>query len=188
VRPQVGLSEQQIVRYLLDTCATVEEAQQALLLAKQYYIFVPCHFLVADRSGNAFVWEYSPGHNQEHIVPASRASAGRLVCTNHLLHRRPDPTVLPDDPVADGTAALTYRRWRTLNDRTRDGAVVDRQAIREQFRAVRFEAPDPVARTFWHAIYDLQEPSVEVSFFLRDEAGTSRYAEPLRIELARANG
>ena len=49
--PQVGLSEQQVVRYLLDTCATVDEAKDALLLAKHYYFFTPCHFVVADRSG-----------------------------------------------------------------------------------------------------------------------------------------
>ena len=54
-RPQIGLSEQQVVRYLLDRCATVEDAKEALLLAKHYYFFTPCHFVVADRSGAAFV-------------------------------------------------------------------------------------------------------------------------------------
>ncbi len=58
--PRVGLAEQQVVRYLLDTCASAEEAKEALLLAKHYYFFTPCHFMVADRSGAAFVWEHSP--------------------------------------------------------------------------------------------------------------------------------
>ena len=180
---QVGLSEQQIVRYLLDTCATVDEAKQALLLAKQYYFFVPCHFLVADRSGRSFVWEHSPGHNREHIV--ERAPVDRTVCTNHLLHRWPDGSSLPDDPMIDGTAALTYHRFRTLDAAVGTVALVDRDDIREQFAAVRFTAPVPMARTFWHAIYDLDDPSVQVSFYLRDEDGVSRYTEPMRLALSR---
>ena len=180
---QVGLSEQQIIRYLLDTCATVDEAKQALLLAKQYYFFVPCHFLVADRSGRSFVWEYSPGHNREHIVEP--VASDRMVCTNHLLHRWPDGSKLPDDPMLDGTAALTYHRYRTLDAAVGTAALVDREDIRDQFAAVRFTAPVPMARTFWHAIYDLDDPSVEVSFYLRDEDGVSRYTEPIRIALSR---
>ncbi len=178
---QVGLSEQQIVRYLLDTCATVDEAKQALLLAKQYYFFVPCHFLVADRSGRSFVWEYSPGHNKEFIVEPS--AGARAVCTNHLLHRWPEGTELPDDPMLDGTAALTYHRFRTLAGLVSTGALVDRDDIRDQFAAVRFTAPVPMARTFWHAVYDLDDPAVEVSFYLRDEDGVSRYTDPMRFAL-----
>jgi predicted choloylglycine hydrolase len=180
---QVGLSEQQIIRYLLDTCATVDEAKQALLLAKQYYFFVPCHFLVADRTGRSFVWEYSAGHNREHIVEP--APHQRTVCTNHLLHRWPEGVDLPDDPKLDGTAALTYHRYRTLSAAVVGPALVDRNDIRDHFAAVRFTAPVPMARTFWHAVYDLDDPSLEVSFYLRDEHGVSRYTEPRRIVLAR---
>ena len=46
-------------------CATVEEAKDALLAAKHYYFFTPCHFVVADRSGASFVWEHSPRRNLE---------------------------------------------------------------------------------------------------------------------------
>ena len=139
-RPRVGLAEQQVVRYLLDTCATVDEAKQALLMAKHYYFFTPCHFLVADRSGEAFVWEHSPRRNTEAIIDADHMD-GRLVCTNHLLHRWPDPAQLPDDAGPIGTAALTYWRWRTLSAALDDGAVVDRGDIRDQFAAVSFRAP-----------------------------------------------
>ncbi len=145
-----------MVRYLLDTCATVDEAQQALLLAKHYYFFTPCHFVVADRTGRSFVWEHSPRRNHEVIVEPVAGGDGRLVCTNHLLHRWPDPSELPDDTGPIGTAALTYRRWRSITDANADGAVVDRQAVRDQFEAVRFTAPIQEARTFWHAIYDVR--------------------------------
>jgi predicted choloylglycine hydrolase len=179
---QVGLSEQQIVRYLLDSCATVDEARQALLLAKQYYFFVPCHFLVADRSGRSFVWEYSAGHNREHIIEP--ATDRPLVCTNHLLHRWPDGVDLPDDPVVDGTAARTYQRYRVLSAAVQAGTPFDRDDIRSHLASVRFTAPAPMARTIWQAVYDLDEPALDVSFYLRDDHGVSRYCDPRRFVLS----
>ena len=184
-QPQVGLSEQQVVRYLLDTCATVDEARAALLLAKHYYFFTPCHFVVADRTGASFVWEHSPRRNREVIVDQDPALAGRVVCTNHLLHRWPDPSALPADEGPMGTAALTYDRWRTLAGELGDGAIVDRDDIRAQFARVRFEAPIVEARTFWHALYDVDDAAAEISFFTHDEDGTSRYTDPIRIDVTR---
>ena len=177
---RVGVAEQQVVRYLLDTCATAAEARQALLLAKHYYFFTPCHYVVADRHGDAFVWEHSPRRNQEIIVPAAE---GGLVCTNHLLHRWPDPSELPADDGPIGTAALTYRRWRTLDEGRRISPVLDDTDIREQFASVAFRAPVAEARTFWHALYDMDESSVELSFFARDESGESIYTEPARLSV-----
>ena len=183
--PAVGLSEQQVVRYLLDTCATVEEAKQALLLSKHYYFFTPCHFVVADRSGRSFVWEHSPRRNREAVVEHRPQPGGPLVCTNHLLHRWPDPSQLPADDGPMGTAALTYHRWRTITAMTSGGAVVDRGDIREQFAAVRFTAPIQEARTFWHAMYDVEEASMEISFFLHDRDGSSVYTPPLVFDAGR---
>ena len=181
--PQVGLAEQQVVRYLLDTCATVEEAKAALLLAKHYYAFTPCHFVVADRSGASFVWEHSPRRNEEVIIDADGDTDGRLVCTNHLLHRWPDPSRLPVETGPIGTAALTYRRWETLHSAMDAGAIVDRDDIRDHFAAVRFEAPVEGARTFWQALYDVEEASVHVSFYVGDRDGRSLYSDSIRLAL-----
>src|SRR5262249_11094660 len=49
--PAAGLNELQTLRMLLDTCGNVAEAKEALLLTKQYYAFVPVHYLIADRFG-----------------------------------------------------------------------------------------------------------------------------------------
>lgn len=185
--PRVGLAEQQVVRYLLDTCSTVDEAERALLLAKHYYFFTPCHFLVADRSGRSFVWEHSPRRNREVVVRLDHGTQGPLVCTNHLLHRWPDTAALPDDSGPIGTAALTYGRWRTLTDANSSGALVDRDEIREQFAGVRFTAPIQEARTFWHALYDVDDASAEVSFFVRDEGGSSVYTQPTRFRVGPAS-
>lgn len=179
VVPQVGLSEQQIVRYLLENCRDVAEAKHALLIAKQYYVFVPCHFLVADRSGHSFVWEYSPGHNREHIV--EQAAPGPVVCTNHLLHRWPDPAELPRDAKSAGTAAFTYDRWRALSANTALASLVDADEVRTHLDAVRFTFPSPGVRTLWQAIYDLEEASIELVFYLGDQPGTSGYSERIRF-------
>jgi hypothetical protein len=141
--------------------------------------------VVADRTGASFVWEHSPRRNHEMIVEQDTALAGRVVCTNHLLHRWPDPSLLPLEDGSMGTAALTYHRWRTLAGELGDGAIVDRDDIRRQFAAVRFEAPIVEGRTFWHALYDVDDAAAEISFFTHDEDGTSRYTEPIRFDLAR---
>jgi hypothetical protein len=182
VVPQVGLSEQQVVRYLLETCRDVDEAKHALLMAKQYYIFVPCHFLVADRSGRSFVWEYSSGHNREHIVEVE--APGPLVCTNHLLHRWPNPAQLPGDPGSAGTAAFTYDRWRALETQSAATAPVDSVDVRAHLDTVRFTFPAPGVRTLWQAIYDLNEASLELSFYLRDRHGASHYSDPIHCSLS----
>lgn len=179
--PRVGLAEQQVVRYLLDHCATVDEAKQALRIAKHYYFFTPCHYVVADRSGRSFVWEHSPRRNHEVIVDAAPSTDGRLVCTNHLLHRWPDPQQLPDDSGPIGTAALTYHRWRTLTAANPTGSTVDADEIREQFAAVRFTAPLEEARTFWHAIYDVDDATAQISLYLHDHDGVSTYSPPIHL-------
>jgi hypothetical protein len=117
------------------------------------------------------------------IVEADPRRHGRLVCTNHLLHRWPDATALPADDGPIGTAALTYQRWRSLTEATGDGAVLDRDDISDQFAAVAFRAPIAEARTFWHAFYDVDDASTELRFFLRDVDGVSLYTDPITLSL-----
>lgn len=82
----VGLDELQVVRHLLDTCATAAEAREALLATRLYCASHPAHWLVADRHGDAFLLEVAPGREGVHVV----ASEGEpLVVTNHPLHRDP---------------------------------------------------------------------------------------------------
>lgn len=175
IRSQVGLSEQQGVRYLLETCRTVDEARDALRWAKQCYQFIPCHFLVRDRTGRAFVWERSRGHNIEHVV---EMTGNVLACTNHLLHRWADGRTLPT-----GGDALTYDRYRTVLGRTAQDGPVGADGIRGHLDAVRARHPMPVVRTIWQTIYDATEPSVEVVVHVRDEGPGTVLSEPVRIAL-----
>ncbi len=159
--PAVGLSEIQLLRFLLETCATTGEAREALLSAKQHFMFLPCHYLVADASGDSFVWERTA--NREHLI---EGGGDVQVVTNHLLHDRPS---LDDLPAEDGPSA-TYARARRLTAAVaaRSGPLSTEQ-IRAAHACVHREDPASPSRTLWHGIYDASDRSLEVSFYLGDD-------------------
>src|SRR5262249_27113882 len=149
----VGLGVLQVLRFLLDTCATVEEAKEALLLTKQYYEFVPVHYLVADRHGKAFVWEYSQAHNREYFV---ENTGQPLVTTNFSLHRYLEA----NKPPSVKRAEKVCPRYCTLAERLigHEGKLtVD--FVKETHRLVDATQPSgkkaarPPGRTLWHALY-----------------------------------
>jgi hypothetical protein len=166
--PQAGLAVIQVARYLLDTCANVEEAQDALLEAKLYYLYIPCHFIVADRHGASFIWENSLIMNHGHIV----SGAGRpQITTNFLLHRHEDLNKLPAEEQRLGM----YNRFRTIRDRiaAHDGKF-DMDFIKKTNGCVmNTESPPPEpyapSRTLWHALYYPEQQRVEIDFYLGEE-------------------
>jgi Acyl-coenzyme A:6-aminopenicillanic acid acyl-transferase len=177
--PQVGVSSGQLLRFLLDTCRTVEEAKAALLDAKQYDLGVALHYLVADPSGAAFVWERGPG-GDEHIV---EADGGALCMTNHPLRRHRDPAALPADNEA---TMLTYRRYRTISEHS-VGTGLSAARMREALDAVRVDAatdtPYPV-RTLWRTVFDLERRTMATHFYLGDAPdGSARYSPELEFPI-----
>jgi hypothetical protein len=162
----VGLGVQQVLRMLLDTCANVDEAKEALLLTKQYYEFIPNHYLIADRHGKAFVWEYSQAHNREYVVE----NPGKpLISTNFSLHRHLEGK----EPPSAKAAKAVCPRYCVLAERI--GAArgkLTEEFIRETHKAVEialpawFFAPRPPVRTLWHALYVPERRQVQVSFYL----------------------
>lgn len=163
---QAGLAEHEVCRYLLETCETADDAIEALRVAKQYYSFVPCHFLVADRAGHAFVWEYSAAHNREHIVRAD----GPLAVTNHLLHRYRSLAGLPAEP-GNG---WTYDRARKLSAVISQPAPLGPAELTAGHAAIQITEPGFGVRTLWHSIYDPAAMSMDVSFYLGDTAAGIR--------------
>jgi hypothetical protein len=124
-------------------------------------MFLPCHYLVADASGDSFVWERTAGRG--HMVEG----AGQVqVVTNHLLHGRAS---LDDLPADDGPSA-TYRRARDLTAAVaarRDPLSAD--AIKEVHACVHRQGPAGTTRTLWHGLYDCAERSLDVSFYLGED-------------------
>ncbi|MBL8543428.1 MAG: linear amide C-N hydrolase [Hyphomonadaceae bacterium] len=183
-RPGVGLSEGHIPRFLLETCADVDEAKEALLAAKQYYVAAPCHYLIADRHGRSFVWEYSPNRNRHFIIESSGAP---LPVTNHLLHEHA--------PIApEATLENSQRRLAALQQRLgAHDAPLTRQQIRDINSCVA--ATDAVGtgqyvtqtypgRTLWYACYDLTDRKIEIDFYLGEHGGGIRRSAPRSFGLS----
>lgn len=180
---QAGLSELQTLRMLLDTCANVEEAKRALLMTKQYYTYVPVHYLIADRFGKSFVWEYSEAHNKEYIFE----NAGKpLVLTNFSLHKHMDG----DQPPSVETSKATCKRYAFLADQlaAAPGSITE-QLLRTTHGKVDAALPPaaetrPPIRTFWHALYYPEERRAKYSFYLRDEPVAG---QPDKVKIVRSD-
>ena len=183
----VGLGELQTVRLLLDTCATVEEAKETLLRTKQYYAYVPIHYLIADRFGNSFVWEYSEGHNKEYIIE----SPGKpLVLTNFNLSKRMDG----DNPPTADLARATCRRYAYLADKLAatptgitDAALRDIHKNVDAAAPARADQKRPPVRTFWHAFYYPEQRRAKFSYYLRDEGDRVVRSDYLEFQLDATN-
>lgn len=66
--PGVGFNEFLIIQYILDTCANIQEAKEALLKSKHYYHSIPVHLIISDSSGKSFIWEFDEFRNKEYII------------------------------------------------------------------------------------------------------------------------
>jgi hypothetical protein len=169
--PAVVLNEIQLLRYLLETCASTAEAREALLAAKYSYMFLPCHFLVADAGGDSFVYERSA--NTDHLIEGGGAVQ---VVTNHLLHGRPS---LDDLPAGDGPSS-TYARARRLTAAVAGRSSLTPEEIKAAHSCVHREDPASTSRTLWHGLYDAVDRSLEVSFYL----GEGRRSPYLQFRLS----
>ncbi len=180
--PAVGLSELSTIRLLLDTCATVEDAKQVLWATKQYYQYVPVHYLIADGNGNAFVWEYSQSHNQEFVIE----NPGQpLIMTNFTLHTR----LAEGKPPSADTARPVCKRYAYLEEKLATGRLDDEtiRGFHKNVDAQMSQSADPSRppeRTFWHAFYYPEDRRVRLSYYLRDEPypGEPRLVKPVRTD------
>ncbi|HKV91045.1 MAG TPA: C45 family autoproteolytic acyltransferase/hydrolase [Candidatus Angelobacter sp.] len=163
-----GLGELQTLRLILDTAATADEAKQILLDTKQYYAFIPVHYLIADRFGNAFVWEYSQAHNREFIIE----NPGQvLAMTNFTLNRRLDN----NRPPSSEQAQTVCKRYSLLTRELGAQTGISEDKLKETHHKVDAELPAsatpgrPPVRTMWHALYYPEERRVSFSYYLHDE-------------------
>jgi hypothetical protein len=159
---QPGFSELQILRYVLDTCADVEEAKEAFLEAKLYYSFAPNHYIIADAAGNSFIWENTGQMHYGHII---EGDGKPQITTNFSLHLHPDLENI--DKVCD-----RFPRLRTLCEERHDKFDIDfiksasgQVAFCKDYGIEGYASP----RTIWHALYFPSECRMEVDFYLGDE-------------------
>lgn len=168
----VGTYELLALRYLLDKCGNVEEAKEALLYLKHFYTFMPCHFIIADRQGKSFIFEFSSFRNSTYIVKGH----GIQWVTNHPLHNQTSISDLPEEIRAG--LINTYKRYKRLEDQIKgkEGFSLD-EIIKINNSVANSNLPlenfGPLNRTLWHSLYDLQELSLKVKFYLDEKEDNS---------------
>lgn len=186
----VGLHELQVLRYLLDTCASVDEAKDALLMVKQYYHLVPCHYMIGDRHGNSFVYENSTGRNMQYIVDGQGQPQ---IVTNFQLYRHPANEAMPGNEFSLGMNA--FWRYRTLadllrrqEDRFSEEAMKTNNAcvsVHQMFKLLGSQPAETsiaaglLTRTLWHSLYNLEERTVAFDFYL-GETGSGNATQEVR--------
>jgi hypothetical protein len=180
---EVGLYELNIPRFLLDTCGSCEEARAMLLTAKHYYSFVPVHYIIADRHGNSFVWEYSYSNNKEYVVDGAGLPQ---VVTNHPLYKWKGAEL----PVLEEAKLDSYERYQTLTRKIQSNSgKCSLDFIKETTALVAAnlsDAPPPGRasfRTLWHALYYPEDRKAEVDFYLGDRPDPAR---PGQTQIARS--
>jgi Acyl-coenzyme A:6-aminopenicillanic acid acyl-transferase len=157
--PQAGLDESQLPRFLLDRCATVAQAREALYEAKHYTRYSSCHFLVADAHEQAFVWERD-GDNAEHIVDAATAP---LIVTNHLLA----PGTAPHEQESGDSRGRHQALLHQLQPgpATIAAAHTALDTVRAENQAIRLGSR-PELVTLWRTQYDPGNATMTIRFLL----------------------
>jgi len=193
-----GIHELQVMRFVLDTCATAADAKEALLTAKQYYFLVPCHYIVADREGNSFVYENSTGRNVQHVIEGG----GRpQVVTYFQIYRHAEGEAKPEKLTVENNAFWRYgtltkqiarnRGLFTIEDLKANNSCVNVQRMLEEISRGQEGggvAANVHSRTLWHSLYDQNARTAEFSFYLgetmhADGSRTEHRSDYLRFEL-----
>lgn len=178
------------MRWLLDTCATADEAEQALLTAKQYYA---CHYIVADRVGRSFIYENSTGRNTQYVLEGNRRPQ---VVTNFQVDRHPRWTRFSASRCRCEQCVLAVPGAHTAGGITRgavrSGRCEGGQLMRGRAPGARYvecgSAKSTVevgSRALWHSLHDQRPGIADFSFYLRDDAGADRTTRERRCEYLR---
>lgn len=182
-----GLDGLQIVRLLLDTCATVEEAKIALLQNRYIATFKGLHFQVGEKSGisticeidpKTFLWRFTDNNNQVQIM------------TNHAQHLHPDIEKFPpsEHPYS------SFNRYKKLHEfiTGHQGKFSDSDALMATslvYGDRNFPGDLPM-RTLWTELYDQVNKTLQIRFYLRDGEKDSKtgavtpvFSEPFTFKL-----
>jgi hypothetical protein len=192
-----GLNMLQLCRLILDTCATVDEARTAILNNKLIVAFLPAHLQIADLSGKSFIFDTAPGDLSYHYT---ENDGKPQVITNHAVFLYPDTKKFPTY-TSKGTYNTFYRYVQLSNYVKNHQGKFSPANVNEAMSlayahttdiAERSVGPLP-HRTLWNVLYDINERSLEVKFYLKDgpiDPSTGDpslvFTEPLKFKLKKA--
>ena len=153
------------------------------MLTKQYYEAIPAHYIIADRHGNSFVWEFAHTRNREYIIE----NPGKpLVITNFSLHRHMDGKK-PPSPEAVKKICPRYCKLCEKIDGNSEKLTLDfikaTHKLVDDTRTPPKSSPRVAGRTLWHAIYVPEDRTMQISFYLRDEPNPD---DPARTRIIRS--
>jgi predicted choloylglycine hydrolase len=163
---EVGMHELMGMRYLLDNCKNVEEAKEVLLSLKHYYSFIPCHYIIGDRSGKSFIFEFSPARNRSYIIDGN----GPQYVTNHLVFLHQKVEEFPETGLN-----WSMRRYKMLDESIRSKGKFTLEEIADINARVAVPPNVPAnpeiapGRTLWYAQYDLDNLTLTVKFYLGEK-------------------
>lgn len=131
---------------------------------------LPLHFLIADRFGNSFIWEYSPQHNKEFIINGNKEIQ---IITNFPVHQYLNLVNFP----ANEDKSCPFERYKTILAATKINKLISKNQIKEINSKVFIrdemylvKQKEPV-RTIYHNLYDTSKKSMEISFYRKDQGG-----------------
>ncbi len=168
-----GLSDVQLGAYLLSNCATVEEAKKAILTTRVMQVGMCIHMLIADRDGNATVFEIDK--LSQAYVFTDRKPGEPLFCTNHPLSTYTDSSKFP--AYSEEAEHNTFYRMNLLDKTYADMKAPFKKSDAEELVNVVHCAfiDDKKAeaafkeRTLINTNCDLSKPEITVRFYLGDE-------------------
>ena len=161
----------QMLRYILDTFSTVEEAKIAVLNNKLSLTFEPAHLLIADVLGNVVCVEINPKNAR---IELTEKRGEPQVFTNHPIYLFPDPKTFPHYTAFEQDN--TFSRFQTLLDAVNKKKqfsfyeVVDNQSqvVARWNNPGRGQYVPLPNRTIWTDVFDQKTGTVKVRFYLKD--------------------
>lgn len=157
-----GFNEFLPVQYLLDNCATVQEAKTALGKIEHYHVAIPVHLLIADKKGDSFVFEYSYDGTKKVFIDGIRKSPFKI--TNFQLNRLTDQNLIRK--MEFNSTENGYDRYKILENRISSIQLPFTENLIENINTdvyIHKDNEEELERTLFHSIYDLSSSSVKLS-------------------------
>lgn len=164
--PYIGLGEVDLPRFVLDKCASVKEAKELLAKVPYYSTFVPCHYIIGDTNGDSMIFEVSADGKHYFLDGGGKPQ----IVTNHSIAE------YGTQNLPQGNSFDRYRRLQSELGK-RNGVFTPAE-VKEINYCVAVPAGVRVAATMWHAVYDLSDKSVDISFCLSQDSEASERRSP----------
>ena len=167
-----GLVVTQLHQLLLTTCATVEEAKEAILKNRVMQTMMNLHIPIVDATGAATVFEIDQKTGA--YVFADRVAGEPLFSTNHPIHNFPTPDTYPDVDMTK--EHNTFVRQHILRDAyskmtppfTLDDAEDLINTVHCSFIDGGKADSQQEERTLTHIKANLSKKEIHIKWFLRD--------------------